>query len=636
MSVIMRFAFLGMLIVATLSAQESVGVVYGVVTDLTGAVIPGASVTVEHIETGKVVQLTTNEKGRYRFQTLLQGVFKFTVALEGFKNQELALEVRPKGKLRQDFVMEIGDVTETVTVEAGAITLSTQSASISSRGRSRRRWSRFKRLQNYSGLPGEFNTEQYDYIKKEGFVRAKRKPLSTFSIDVDTASYANVRRFLREGRLPPADAVRIEELINYFDYEYKDPPVDQPFSITTEMSDCPWKPGHRLARIALRSKPIATENLPPNNLVFLLDVSGSMSSYDKLPLLKKALGLLIDQLRPQDRVSIVVYAGAAGLVLDPTPGSEKAKIVRAIGALQAGGSTAGGAGIQLAYKLARETFMEGGNNRVILATDGDFNVGVSSDGELVRIIEREREHGVFLTVLGLGTGNLKDSRMEKLADHGNGNYAYIDSLLEGRKVLVEQMGGTLLTVAKDVKLQVEFNPTKVKAYRLIGYENRRLRDEDFNDDEKDAGDLGAGHSVTALYEIIPAGSDEPVPEVDPLKYQKTLVRDGADTGREVLTVKLRYKQPDAKKSRLLVETLREPATDRDLSRPMAFASAVAEFGLLLRNSKYKGEATFDRLYERAHSALGDDPYGRRAEFLYLVKTAKRLIREEERGKAASR
>lgn len=374
-------------------------------------------------------------------------------------------------------------------------------------------------MQSYSGLAGEFNTEQYDHIKKKGFVRARRKPLSTFSIDVDTASYANVRRFLREGRLPPADAVRIEELINYFDYEYGDPPADQPFSITTEMSDCPWKQGHRLAHIALRSKPIATENLPPNSLVFLLDVSGSMSSHDKLPLLKKALALLIDQLRPQDRVAIVVYAGAAGLVLDPTHGSEKEKMLRAIDALQAGGSTAGGAGIQLAYKLARESFMEGGNNRVTLATDGDFNVGVSSDGELVKIIEREREHGVFLTVLGFGTGNLKDSKMEKLADHGNGNYAYIDSLLEGRKVLVEQMGGTLLTVAKDVKLQVEFNPTKVKAYRLIGYENRRLRDEEFNDDKKDASDLGAGHSVTALYEIIPADSDEPVPGVDPLKYQ---------------------------------------------------------------------------------------------------------------------
>ena len=359
-------------------------------------------------------------------------------------------------------------------------------------------------------LVSDFNTEQYGPIKETGFALVVNRPLSTFSIDVDTASYANLRRFLREGRLPPADAVRIEELINYFDYDYPEPEEGEPFGIVTEMAACPWAPSHRLVHIGLRSKPVATADLPPNNLVFLLDVSGSMASAHKLPLLKKSFSLLARQLRPQDRISIVVYAGAAGMVLPPTSGAEKTDILATLSRLEAGGSTAGGAGIRLAYRLAREHFIQGGNNRVILATDGDFNVGVSSDGELVRMIEQERESGVFLTVLGFGTGNLKDSKMEQLADHGNGNYAYIDTLLEARRVLVEQLGATLLTVAKDVKLQVEFNPAQVRAYRLIGYENRRLRDEEFNDDRKDAGDLGAGHSVTALYEVIPAGSDEPL------------------------------------------------------------------------------------------------------------------------------
>jgi Ca-activated chloride channel family protein len=605
-------------------------------------VIPGASVKIERIETGAIYQLTTDHKGRYRFQATWPGSYQLTVSLEGFKSVEMTVEPKPGGRVQHDFVLEVGTITETVTVTAGATTLSTSNATVSSNGRSRRRRLDPSFRSGSGWGPGTFrpgrnyNTEQYDHIKKVGFVQASHTPLSTFSIDVDTASYSNVRRFLRGGRLPPADAVRIEELINYFDYEYDDPAGNEPFSITTEISECPWNPGHRLAHVALRSKSIATENLPPNNLVFLLDVSGSMSSGDKLPLLKKAFALLVDQLRPEDRVAIVVYAGAAGTVLKPTEGSKKTKIIRALSDLEAGGSTAGGAGIQLAYKLARDSFMKDGNNRVILATDGDFNVGVSNDGELVKIIEREREHNIFLTVLGFGTGNLKDSKMEKLADHGNGNYAYIDSLLEAGKVLVQQMGATLLTVAKDMKLQVEFNPVKVKAYRLLGYENRRLRDEEFNDDKKDAGDLGAGHSVTALYEIIPADSDEAVSDIDPLKYQKTVVRPGADVSHEVLTVKLRYKQPDADKSRLLVRVLNEPAAAEESSRQMDFASAVAEFGLLLRHSEFKGEANFDRLSKRAKSALGADDYGRRAEFLFLVKTAKNLVREEERSKSARR
>ena len=470
------------------------------------------------------------------------------------------------------------------------------------------------------GIAG-FNTEEYDAIDESGFVSVTSAPLSTFSIDVDTASYANVRRFLRDGVLPPADAVRIEELINYFDYDYPRPAADEPFSIVTEIADCPWAPTHQLVHIGLQSMPVETADLPPNNLVFLLDVSGSMSNFDKLPLLKKAFALLVEQLRPQDQVSIVVYAGAAGMVLPPTPGSQKARILETLSRLEAGGSTAGGAGITLAYSLAREHYIEAGTNRVILATDGDFNVGVSSDGALVDLIEREREAGVFLTVLGFGTGNLQDSKMEQLADHGNGNYAYIDDLLEARRVFVEQMGATLLTVAKDVKLQVEFNPVQVKAYRLLGYENRRLRDEEFNDDARDAGDLGAGHSVTALYEVIPAGSDEPVPGVDPLRYQQTALR--ADVAAsEVLTVKLRYKRPEESESRLFARALLTPGADaREPSDNFRFAAAVAEFGLLLRNSRYMGDTDYDLAYERARDALGDDEDGRRSELLSLIRTA---------------
>ena len=475
----------------------------------------------------------------------------------------------------------------------------------------------------------EFNTEEYGVIDEPGFAAVVNKPLSTFSIDVDTASYANVRRFLHDGQLPPADAVRIEELINYFDYDYPDPADGEPFSIVTEMAACPWAPPHRLVHIGLRSKPVATANLPPNNLVFLIDVSGSMTDADKLPLLKKAFSLLVQQLRTQDQISIVVYAGAAGKVLPPTSGAQRTKILSTLSRLDAGGSTAGGAGMYLAYKLARENFIDGGNNRVILATDGDFNVGVSSDGQLVKMIERERESGVFLTVLGFGTGNLKDSKMEKLADHGNGNYAYIDNLLEARRVLVEQMGATLLTVAKDVKLQVEFNPAQVKAYRLIGYENRRLRDEEFNDDEKDAGDLGAGHSVTALYEVIPAGSDEPLPGVDPLKYQQTTVRPDAAGSNEVLTVKLRYKPPEGSESRLLTRVLAKPGGDAAPTQAFRFASAVAEFGLLLRDSPYKGDADYDHAFEQARQTLGSDEDGRRSELLSLIKTAKKLTAASE-------
>ncbi|MBV9773398.1 MAG: VWA domain-containing protein, partial [Gemmatimonadetes bacterium] len=438
--------------------------------------------------------------------------------------------------------------------------------------------------------------------------------------DVDRASYSNVRRFLLDGELPPKDAVRIEEMVNYFSYDYPEPRGEHPFSVTTEVGDAPWAPGHRLLRIGVHSPRVQTDRLPPSNLVFLIDVSGSMESPDKLPLVKQSLRMLVDQLRPQDRVALVVYAGAAGLVLPSTPGSQRGRILDALERLEAGGSTAGGAGLRLAYQVARENHIPGGNNRVILATDGDFNVGVSSDAEMTRLVEEKRGQGTFLTVLGFGTGNLKDSKMEQMADHGNGNYAYIDNLLEARKTLVSEMGGTLLTVAKDVKLQVEFNPARVKAYRLIGYENRMLASEDFNDDRKDAGELGAGHSVTALYEIVPVGADADgaVRTVDPLRYQApSRPAAGAATGgRELAFVKVRYKRPAEEQSRLM----QQPVLDRSgaPSRDLSFAAAVAGFGMLLRESENAGTLTPQQVAALARDSRGEDREGYRAEFVRLV------------------
>ncbi|MCC3443814.1 MAG: VWA domain-containing protein [Microcoleus sp. PH2017_03_ELD_O_A] len=474
----------------------------------------------------------------------------------------------------------------------------------------------------------QFDREGYNRIYDNSYQRASNNPLSTFGIDVDTASYSNVRRFINSGVMPPKDAVRLEELINYFTYDYPQPKGDRPFSINTEVANAPWNPQHKLVHIGLQGKSISTKNLPPNNLVFLIDVSGSMNSPDKLPLVKASLKYLVSELRAKDSVTIVVYAGAAGLVLPPTPGNQKEKILDSIDKLEAGGSTAGGAGIQLAYKVAKDNFIKQGNNRVILATDGDFNVGVSSDGELVRMIEEKREQGVFLSVLGFGTGNLQDAKMEQLADKGNGNYAYIDSLLEAKKVLVTQMGGTLFTIAKDVKIQVEFNPAKVQAYRLVGYENRVLQNQDFNDDKKDAGELGAGHSVTAIYEIIPVGvaSDVKLPEVDPLKYQPNPATASTSQTDELMQVKLRYKNPNETVSQLITQSvIDKPVKLENASANFRFAAAVAAFGMVLRDSEYKGAANFDQVLRLASQAKGEDKEGYRAEFIRLVENCKTLV-----------
>ncbi len=473
-----------------------------------------------------------------------------------------------------------------------------------------------------------FNTEAYTAIRENDFLPALDNPLSTFSIDVDTASYANVRRFLMQSRLPPRDAVRIEELVNYFSYDHPRPAGDIPLALRAELGPAPWNPDNKLVMIALQGKDLAPEELPPSNLVFLIDVSGSMEQPNKLPLLIESFKLLVHNLSPRDRVAIVVYAGAAGVVLPSTKAHEKNTILEALEKLRAGGSTAGGAGIALAYKIARENFIEGGNNRVILATDGDFNIGPSSDSEMEQLIEKQREHGVFLTVLGFGMGNYKDAKMEILADKGNGNYAYIDSLLEARKVLGHDLRKTLFTIAKDVKIQVEFNPVLIGAYRLIGYENRLLKKEDFRDDRKDAGEIGAGHTVTAFYEIIPA--EKYKREDITLKYQDSRIKESARQGDELLTIRVRYKNPREDRSREFSETVTDkPGTASGLSNDMLFASAVAEFGLLLRNSQYRGQASFEALLTRARAGIGSDPHGYRLEFLRLVETAMILKRNQD-------
>jgi Ca-activated chloride channel family protein len=463
--------------------------------------------------------------------------------------------------------------------------------------------------------------ETYSPIAENNYKSSKSDPLSTFSIDVDGASYSNSRRMLMEGFLPPPDAVRIEEFVNYFTYAYPKPTNGEPFSIYNEYHDCPWAPGHKLLQIGLKGKEVDLGTAPNNNLVFLIDVSGSMDEADKLPLLIRSFKLLVKQLKEDDRISLVVYAGNAGVVLDGAKGSEPERILAALDNLQAGGSTAGGEGIELAYKIAKEHYIKKGNNRVILATDGDFNVGISDQVQLEQFIASKRDDGLYLSVLGFGTGNIKDNNMETLADKGNGNYNYIDNFMEARKVLVSQFGGTLVTIAKDVKIQVEFNPAKVKEYRLIGYENRLLNNEDFNDDKKDAGEIGAGHCVTALYEIIPAGSKEIKTSVDDLKYKSSAVNNF-----ELATLKLRYKNTGKNDtvSRLIAKTLLPSMDDGEPSADFKLAAGVAEFGMLLRDSKHADKSTFEQSIELAGSATKNDPEGYISGLIEMIKISKEL------------
>jgi Ca-activated chloride channel family protein len=475
----------------------------------------------------------------------------------------------------------------------------------------------------------DFNTATYDKVEENPFLPAASNPLSTFSIDVDTASYSNVRRFINSGSLPPKDAVRVEEMINYFTYDYREPEGDKPFSIDLDATACPWDPSHRLLRIGLKGREVTNEKRPASNLVFLLDVSGSMMPAERLPLVKQAMRLLVEKLTEKDRVAIVIYAGGSGLALNSTSGNEKEKILRALEELQAGGSTNGAEGIELAYKVAADNFIKGGVNRVILATDGDFNIGVTNQGDLIRLIEAKAKSGVFLSVLGVGTDNLKDSTMQKLADKGNGNYSYLDSVDEARKVLVQQINGTLMAIAKDVKIQVEFNPARVASYRLIGYEKRMLRKEDFNNDKIDAGEIGAGHTVTALYEVVPAssGATDPatsVPPVDPLKYG-TNRTDTTNGSPEMVTVKLRHKKADGETSELTERSFTDNGSKFENAAPdLKFAAAVAEFGMLLRDSQYKGKGTFGAVIEWAQEGKGRDTAGYRAGFIEMARKAQSL------------
>lgn len=477
-------------------------------------------------------------------------------------------------------------------------------------------------------LAFERHTEEYHSFKENRFVRVSDEALSTFSIDVDAAAYSNMRRFINQGEWPQADAIRTEELVNYFSYSYKNPTGNTPVAISTEIGVCPWNVKHRLVRIGLKAKEIDSEHLPASNFVFLIDVSGSMDGPTRLELVKSSLKLLINNLRAKDRVAIVVYAGSAGEVLPSTPGNDVQKIREALDKLQAGGSTAGGAGIKLAYQIAKKNFITNGNNRIILCSDGDFNVGVSSENELETLIEKERKTGVFLTVLGYGMGNYKDNRMQVLAQKGNGNHAYIDNLQEANKVLVNEFGSTMHTVAKDVKLQIEFNPAQVQAYRLIGYESRLLDKEDFNNDLKDAGEIGAGHTVTALYEVVPVGVESDFNgKVDGLKYQQTSAKAEKTTpSNELLTIKLRYKQPDKDVSRKIELAVMDGKSTKT-SADFRFASAVAMLGQLLRNSDYKGDASFDKVISLAKTALDNDEQGYRREFVRLVETAKGMAKE---------
>jgi Ca-activated chloride channel homolog len=599
-----------------------------------GAAVPGATVSLR--ASGTATRTTiTDATGAFLFKDVPIGRVTITASLAGFKTETRTLQLSAQRPITTRIALTVSSVEETVTVagRSPGTGRAPKAAPAEARGvaggvEGGVAGGIAGALMNPNAAPfppvrmqsAPWNTEAYDRIEDNAFHKPTSDPLSTFSIDVDTASYSNVRRFLSRGHLPPVDAVRTEELINYFSFDYPSPPKDRPVSVTTEVAPCPWNTQHRVALIGLHTRDIDSGAAPPRNLVFLIDVSGSMLPPDKLPLVKTAMRMLGDTLAAADRIAIVVYAGASGMVLPSTPGDRKDAIRSALDTLEAGGSTNGAAGIRLAYDTAAAHFIKNGINRVILATDGDFNVGVTSQGELIRLIEEERTRGIFLSVLGVGTGNLKDSTMEKLADKGNGNYAYLDSLQEARRVLIAQAGQTLVTVAKDVKVQIEFNPAAVEAYRLIGYENRILQKEDFNNDRKDAGEMGAGHSVTALYEIVPAGVPIEVPSVDPLTYQRSQAsRGNAD---ELMTVKIRYKDPDGDTSKLMTTAVRNRSGE--LTPRVGFASAVAEFGMLLRTSEHKGSASWQQAADLARRFRGDDPDGYRAEFVRLVQLAAAL------------
>ncbi len=611
----------------TATQTDAVGVVFGTVTDAkVGDPLSGATVRIA----GSGLSTVTNDQGAFRIRSVSPGTYELRVSFVGYAamTKEVVVTDSTGVEVNVELMPRAQPLDEVVVRDRSQMDGQLQGVPSPSRAAG------VARSQQLMGPPPT-DREGYARIEENGFRPVATAPLSTFSIDVDGAAYANIRRFIRNGEKPPVDAVRIEEMLNYFSYGDPAPDAgsDDPFAVTMETAPAPWADGHTILRIGMQAEKIEAGDRPPTNLVFLLDVSGSMNAPNKLPLLKKSFSMLTDQLRAEDRVSIVVYAGASGTVLGPTPGNDKETIFDAINELRAGGSTAGGAGIQAAYALAEENFDPDGINRVILATDGDFNVGASSDAEMTRLIEEKRESGVFLTVLGFGQGNLQDSKMEQIANHGNGTYSYIDSALEARKVLVSELGGTLQTIAKDVKLQVEFNPRHVGAYRLIGYENRLLDAEDFNDDTKDAGELGAGHHVTALYELVPPDRMEGLPGVDPLKYQN-LERSGSADSPEWLTAKLRYKAPDSDESTLMEQPL-TPNPDAEASTDMNVALSVAGFGMILRDSDFRGSVTLDEVRTLAEAGRGDDPDGYRSGYIALLEDYRRMTAGSESSDASS-
>jgi Ca-activated chloride channel family protein len=624
---------LAILFAISMAQNEKPGIISGVVRDANGKALPGATIEC-YLNSQRMATATSDAKGAYTIRELVPGKYKVVATLAGYERWEKKdVKVSPGKtqilniKLKAAELEAIDEIAPALPdeYEIQESMVAPGSANMSTVGMA------MSKTSVYGGsgyMPPDFNTEEYSAISPNIFHSPFTEPLSTFSIDVDTACYSNVRRFLEEGSLPPANAVRTEELLNYFDYDYPQPKGEHPFSVYTEMGVCPWNQKRNLVHIGLQGRKLEFESAPPSNLVFLIDVSGSMEDANKLPLVRQSLNLLVENMRPQDRIALVVYAGAAGMVLPSTSGEEKKKISAAIDNLEAGGSTAGGAGIMLAYKTATENYMKGGNNRIILCTDGDFNIGVSSTADMEKLITDNRDQGVYLTVLGFGMGNYKDNRLEVLADKGNGNYAYIDTIHEAKKVLVNEMGSTLYTIAKDVKIQVEFNPAHVKAYRLIGYENRMLRSEDFKDDTKDAGEMGAGHSVTAIYEIIPAGSKEVIPEVDSLKYQQTKVSEEAAKSPEIMTVKLRYKLPD-KDTSIPLETpvYNKTLGMNDVSETFLFSAAVVGYAMMLQKSEYKGALTWDMVRQLAKENLGPDKDGYRKEFLTLIDKAASLMKE---------
>lgn len=611
-----KLLMIGMMLIAIVAKAQNIVQVQGTVAEKDSKNLM-AGVLVKSVKHGQVL---TDDKGGFTISSSLNDTLTFQYI--GYQTQTYI--VKNNKPVKFFLAQAVINVMEEVVVTSYSVPKRSQQASspLMIRGVATMN---HQSVSYMRGATPVAQTESYQGFDDNGFISPLKEALSTFAADVDVASYNNVKRFLNAGNLPPVDAVRIEEMINYFQYHIPSPEGNNPVAIQTELSPSPWNSKHQLLRIALKAKDIPKENLPESNFVFLIDVSGSMYAQQKLPLVQSSLKLLVDQLRPKDKVAIVTYAGNAQIRLESIAGDQKMKIKEIIDGMQAGGSTAGGDGLKMAYNIARKNFIKGGNNRIVMATDGDFNVGASSDSDMERLIEKERESGVNISILGFGMGNFKDSKLELLANKGRGNYAYINDIAEARKAMINEFGGTMFTVAKDVKIQVEFNPKYVQYYRLVGYENRLMEAEDFNNDKKVGGDMGVGHVVTAIYDIIPTGVvSEEVGSVDPLKYQENKKKGIANNSLELATIKFRYKDPQGDKSKVQEKVVLHKDL-KPMSADFSFASAVAELGMLLRKSSYKQHSNFYALIKRAKQSKGTDDEGYRAEFIKTAENAKALM-----------